>query len=335
MESKRQLFTPHSLGDAITSVIQVLEGNIKDLKINHENTVKQLRVEQERRFSSFSRDQEETIRKISKNIADTELETKRIKEEADQNVKSLKASMLEIGFEKSSISDNPSTELAERNTELKEITNIHDEYIKDMTSNLDKISMKNRDAVSHLLDNLEIAKQENHFILDKHNKAIEQLRKAHEAAFDHFKLELEKVKDLNEIIQSDSKDREDVRLENSNQISSKLEMQDLAIKGLEERLADLSENTVVLHNKLSKTHSKSMGELRDEFFSQMIVNKEVSNTLQEEFNEKLEEMNKILNNETTSNQSKIQDLREALDDMSVDMKQILGKLLLKLLPYLK
>ena len=76
IESKHKLLTPISLGDAITGVIQVIEGNIKDLKFNHENTVNQLRTEQEVRFTSFSKDQEENIRKISKNIAETELETR-------------------------------------------------------------------------------------------------------------------------------------------------------------------------------------------------------------------------------------------------------------------
>ena len=193
-----------------------------------------------------------------------------------------------------------------------------------MTSNLDKISLENRDAVSNLLNNLEMAKQENYAIIKKQNKAIEELRKCQEAAFEDFKRELQNVKDLNDIVQSDAKDSEDARLENYNQIATKLEIQDNAIKRLEKRLESVSNNVVEKHNSMNKTHSQSMSDLREEFISQMIVNKEVSSTLQEEFNEKLEEINQSLCKKTTLNQSKIQEIKEALDGISVNLEQKLG-----------
>lgn len=193
-----------------------------------------------------------------------------------------------------------------------------------MTSNLDKISLENRDAVSNLLNNLEMAKQENYAIIKKQNKAIEELRKCQEAAFEDFKRELQNVKDLNDIVQSDAKDSEDARLENYNQIATKLEIQDNAIKRLEKRLESVSNTVVEKHNSMNKTHSQSMSDLREEFISQMIVNKEVSSTLQEEFNEKLEEINQSLCKKTTLNQSKIQEIKEALDGISVNLEQKLG-----------
>ena len=193
-----------------------------------------------------------------------------------------------------------------------------------MTSNLDKISLENRDAVSNLLNNLEMAKQENYAIIKKQNKAIEELRKCQEAAFEDFKRELQNVKDLNDIVQSDAKDSEDARLENYNQIATKLEIQDNAIKRLEKRLESVSNTVVEKHNSMNKTHSQSMSDLREEFISQMIVNKEISSTLQEEFNEKLEEINQSLCKKTTLNQSKIQEIKEALDGISVNLEQKLG-----------
>ncbi len=201
---------------------------------------------------------------------------------------------------------------------------MHDKYIQGMTSNLDKISLENRDAVSNLLNNLEMAKQENYAIIKKQNKAIEELRKCQEAAFEDFKRELQNVKDLNDIVQSDAKDSEDARLENYNQIATKLEIQDNAIKRLEKRLESVSNTVVEKHNSMNKTHSQSMSDLREEFISQMIVNKEVSSTLQEEFNEKLEEINQSLCKKTTLNQSKIQEIKEALDGISVNLEQKLG-----------
>lgn len=207
---------------------------------------------------------------------------------------------------------------------MKEITTMHDKYIQGMTSNLDKISLENRDAVSNLLNNLEMAKQENYAIIKKQNKAIEELRKCQEAAFEDFKRELQNVKDLNDIVQSDAKDSEDARLENYNQIATKLEIQDNAIKRLEKRLESVSNTVVEKHNSMNKTHSQSMSDLREEFISQMIVNKEISSTLQEEFNEKLEEINQSLCKKTTLNQSKIQEIKEALDGISVNLEQKLG-----------
>ena len=201
---------------------------------------------------------------------------------------------------------------------------MHDKYIQGMTSNLDKISLENRDAVSNLLNNLEMAKQENYAIIKKQNKAIEELRKCQEAAFEDFKRELQNVKDLNDIVQSDAKDSEDARLENYNQIATKLEIQDNAIKRLEKRLESVSNTVVEKHNSINKTHSQSMSDLREEFISQMIVNKEISSTLQEEFNEKLEEINQSLCKKTTLNQSKIQEIKEALDGISVNLEQKLG-----------
>ena len=332
-QTKMKLITPNSLGEAITSVIQGLEENIRTMKMNHDITVKQLRIEQEQRFTDFSRDQEETLLKISKNISDTEEETRRIKEEAVENVKSLKATITEVSHD-SFIASSSSGELQERQKELQAVTDKHDSYIKDLTANISKISAENRDAVTFLLENLEKAKKVNDDILDKHSQAIDQLRETHETAFKQLKEELEKVKDLNEIIQSDSKDREEARLENSIKITSKIDCQEKAIKDLEDRLSKMSSQTFEMHNELRNTHSQSMSDLRDEFFSQIIVNKELSNTLQDEFNEKLETMNRILNNEKTSNQSKIEEMKEALHDIGAEMQAKLGTILFKFCFYL-
>ena len=48
--------------------------------------------------------------------------------------------------------------------------------------------------------------------------------------------------------------------------------------------------------------------------------KEISRSVQEEFNDKLEGLTKILDDEKTSNKDKIEEVREALDGIDMDIK---------------
>ena len=51
-----------------------------------------------------------------------------------------------------------------------------------------------------------------------------------------------------------------------------------------------------------------------------MVVKEISRSVQEEFNDKLEGLTKILDDEKTSNKDKIEEVREALDGIDMDIK---------------
>merc|ERR1719347_514849 len=67
-------------------------------------------------------------------------------------------------------------------------------------------------------------------------------------------------------------------------------------------------------------HRQSVDDLRDELTSQVMVVKEISKGVQEEFNDRLEALNSILNDEKSNNEEKIEELREALDGIDIDIK---------------
>ena len=75
-----------------------------------------------------------------------------------------------------------------------------------------------------------------------------------------------------------------------------------------------------MHLEIAETNKKSLGELRQEVFSQVMVVKEISRSVQEEFNDKLENITKILNDEKFSNKEKIEEVREALDGIDIDIR---------------
>ena len=56
-----------------------------------------------------------------------------------------------------------------------------------------------------------------------------------------------------------------------------------------------------MHEEIVDSHKKSMGDLRQEVCSQVMVVKEISKGVQEEFNDKLEQLTSILNDEKTRN----------------------------------
>ena len=95
-EVKGKQVTPESLGEAITSVINKLEHNIKDMRVNHDDALKQLQEEQEDKFLQFTMEQEETLRKINRNIVQAEEETQRIKAQHDVAIESLKDNILKV-----------------------------------------------------------------------------------------------------------------------------------------------------------------------------------------------------------------------------------------------
>lgn len=303
---QRLVATPNSLGEAITLVIQGLEANIASLRADHVRVVQQLRAEQEARFVTFSQDQEETLLRISENIAQTELETRRIKEEAERNVDTLRTSLQEVSVAEEERVTDETEEDEERDTtalienhkeevveseETKQA--LIDENIKpslliqDLTSNIDKISLENKSAVGQLLGNLERAKRENDDILHRHNQAIEQLRLSHEAAFEHLRAELEKVKDLNEILQSDAKEQEEARLENLAGLTAKLEAQEAALHSLEKTVASLTGQTDSVASDLRRSQSESLSCLRAEVVGQMEVASQLAASVQHSLDERL------------------------------------------------
>ena len=93
VEVSTKQVTPESLGEAITSVINKLEENIRDIKVNHEETLKQLQEEQENKFEQFSMEQKQTLIKINNNIMEAEKETVRIKSQHDLALENLKDSI--------------------------------------------------------------------------------------------------------------------------------------------------------------------------------------------------------------------------------------------------
>ena len=217
--------------------------------------------------------------------------------------------------------DKENEKMTDTSTFTPEVSPRHSFLIQDLTSNIDKISLENKSAVGQLLGNLERAKRENDDILHRHNQAIEQLRLSHEAAFEHLRCELEKVKDLNEILQSDAKEQEEARLENLTGLTAKLEAQEAALRSLEDTVVALSGQTASVASDIRRAQSESLSGLRAEVVSQIGVASQMAASMEVSLNERLEGLQAILGNETTTNRAKLEELREALDGIGVDMEE--------------
>merc|ERR1712106_178297 len=319
-EAQSRLVTPASVGEAITSVIQKLEENIEDLKINHEQTINQMKNENENKFAEFTEEQEKNIMKISENIANAEDETMRIKEQHDLALDSLKESILKVSSGNQNLIDEKEIVFNEKHEELHDIAKQHENFIKDLTSNLDRISNENKESVASLLANLEKAKYENEIVLEKHNRAINELKELQERSINDLKYDLETAKQLSESFKDKTEEKNQTFEEENIQLRVKLDYHETAIQALGNTLESVTEKNNEMHTEIAETHKKSLGELRQEVFSQVMVVKEISKGVQEEFNDKLETLSTILDDEKTSNKQKIEEVREALDGIDMDIK---------------
>ena len=319
-EAKERLVTPASLGEAITNVIQKLEENIEELKVNHEMTIKQLETDTANKFQQFSDEQAKTIMKISQNISDAEGETNRIKEQHEVAMDALKDGIMKVSSSGREMMEEKEVEFNEKHEELDEISKKHELFIKELTDNLDRISVENKQSVESLLSNLEAAKKENEIVLEKHNAAITELKEMQEQSITDLKMDLDNAKKLSESFKSKTEEKEATFEEENIELRAKLDYHEIAIKALQNTLETVTEKNNDMHSEIRATHKKSIGDLRQEVFSQVMVVKEVSQGVQEEFNDKLENLTSILNDESSSNKQKIEEIREALDGVDMDIK---------------
>ena len=319
-EAKERLVTPASLGEAITNVIQKLEENIEELKVNHEMTIKQLETDTANKFQQFSDEQAKTIMKISQNISDAEGETNRIKEQHEVAMDALKDGIMKVSSSGREMMEEKEVEFNEKHEELDEISKKHELFIKELTDNLDRISVENKQSVESLLSNLEAAKKENEIVLEKHNAAITELKEMQEQSITDLKMDLDNAKKLSETFKSKTEEKEATFEEENIELRAKLDYHEIAIKALQNTLETVTEKNNDMHSEIRATHKKSIGDLRQEVFSQVMVVKEVSQGVQEEFNDKLENLTSILNDESSSNKQKIEEIREALDGVDMDIK---------------
>ena len=320
IEVKTKNVTPESLGEAITSVINKLEDNIRDMKVNHDETIKQLQEEQDNKFLQFTMEQEQTLMKINNNMMEAERETVRIKSQHDQALETLKDNIMKVSKGSSDMMNEKENIFNEKQEELHNIALQHEEFIKDLTENLNKISTENRQSVSMLLENLEKAKKDNEEVLEKHNRALEELKELQEQSIADLKYELETARELSENFKNQTEAQNQDFQEENIELKAKLEYHDTAIRALENTLHVVTEKNHEMHQEMSQTHKKSLGDLRQEVFSQVMVVKEISRSVQEEFNDKLENISKILDDEKISNKEKIEEVREALDGIDMDIK---------------
>ena len=319
-EVKNKQVTPESLGEAITTVINKLEDNIKDLKYTQDETIKHLKDEQENKFLQFTFEQEQTLRKINQNIVQAEEETLRIKREHDVALEVLKENILNVSNGSTELMNEKENIFNEKQEEIQNITQQHETFIKDLTENLDKISNENKESVSMLLANLDKAKRENELVLDNHNKSLNELKEFQERSIIDLKNDLEAAKQMSEHFKTQTEEKNQNFEEENLELKSKLAYHDTAIKALENTLQVVTEKNHEMHESITETHKKSLGELRQEVFSQVMVVKEISRSVQEEFNDKLENVSKILDDEKISNKEKIEEVREALDGIDIDIK---------------
>ena len=319
-EASSRLVTPASVGEAITSVIQKLEENIEDLKINHEETMKQMKNETENKFAEFTEEQERNIMKISENIAHAEDETLKIKEQHDLALETLRDTFVKVTSGNKNLIDEKEVMFNEKHEELHDISKQHENFIKDLTSNLDRISNENKESVASLLANLEKAKSENEEVLERHSRAINELRELQERSINDLKYDLETAKQLSETFKDKTEEQNQNFEEENTELRAKLEYHDTAIQALGHTLEVVTEKNNEMHTEIAETHKKSLGELRQEVFAQVMVVKEISKGVQEEFNDKLENLSSILDDEKTSNKQKIEEVREALDGIDIDIK---------------
>lgn len=312
VEVKNKQVTPESLGEAITTVINKLEDNIKDLKYTQDETIKHLKDEQENKFLQFTFEQEKTLRKINQNIVQAEAETLRIKKEHDTAIEMLQDNILNVSNGSKELIHEKESMFNEKQEDMQQITQQHESYIKNLTKNLDKISRENKESVTMLLVNLDKAKKEKEKDLDNHNKSLNELREFQEKSIIDMKNDLEAAKHMSENFKTQI-EQKNLNFEEENlEFKSKLAYHDTAIKALEKNNE--------MHLEIAETNKKSLGELRQEVFSQVMVVKEISRSVQEEFNDKLENITKILNDEKFSNKEKIEEVREALDGIDIDIR---------------
>merc|ERR1719220_816129 len=209
------------------------------------------------------------------------------------------------------IMEEKEMEFNEKHEELDEISKKHELFIKELTDNLDRISVENKQSVESLLSNLESAKKENEIVLEKHNAAITELKEMQEQSITDLKMDLDNAKKLSESFKSKTEEKEATFEEENIELRAKLDYHEIAIK---------AQQNNDMHSEIRATHKKSIGDLRQEVFSQVMVVKEVSQGVQEEFNDKLENLTSILNDESSSNKQKIDEIREALDGVDMDIK---------------
>ena len=319
-EVKNKQVTPESLGEAITTVINKLEDNIKDLKYTQDETMKHLKDEQENKFLQFTFEQEQTLRKINQNIVEAEEESQRIKREHDLALEVLKENILNVSNGSTELINEKENVFNEKQEEIQKITSQHESFIKDLTENLDKISNENKQSVTMLLENLDKAKKENEIVLDNHNRSLNELKEFQEKSIIDLKNDLDAAKQMSENFKTQTEEKNQNFEEENLELKSKLAYHDTAIKALENTLHVVTEKNNEMHVEIAETHKKSLGELRQEVFSQVMVVKEISRSVQEEFNDKLENISQILDDEKISNKEKIEEVREALDGIDMDIK---------------
>ena len=319
-EVRSKQVTPESLGEAITSVINKLEDNIRDLNSSTDEAMKQLQEEHESKFLQFTLEQEETLMKINSNIVQAEEETQRIKAQHDVAIENLKDSILKVSADSTDLINEKENVFNEKQEELHSIAVQHELFIKDLTESLNKISNENKESVSMLLANLDKAKRDNEEGLENHHKALNELKEFQERSIADLKNELDSARELSENFKNQTEEANQNFQEENTELKAKLAFHDTAIKSLENTLMAVTEKNNEMHHEVARTHKKSMGDLRQEVFSQVMVVKEISRGVQEEFNDKLENIGKILDDEKITNKDKIEEVREALDGIDMDIK---------------
>ena len=112
-------------------------------------TIKQLEADTANKFQQFSDEQAKTIMKISQNIADAEGETNRIKEQHEVAMDALKDGIMKVSSSGKEMMEEKEMEFNEKHEELDEISKKHELFIKELTDNLDRISVENKQSVNH------------------------------------------------------------------------------------------------------------------------------------------------------------------------------------------
>ena len=171
-----------------------------------------------------------------------------------------------------------------------------------------------------LLANLDKAKKNNDEAMERHNEALNELKRLQEDSIADLKYELDNARELSENFQNQTAEVNQNFLQENMELKAKLSYHDSAIKSLENTLSVVTEKNTEMHQEVARTHKKSLGELRQEVTSQVMVVKEISRSVQEEFNDKLENISKILDDEKITNKDKIEEVREALDGIDMDIK---------------
>ena len=271
MEVKNKQVTPESLGEAITTVINKLEENIKDLKVNHDETIKHLQEEQDNKFIQFTIEQEETLMKINDNIRQAEVETIRIKAEHEAAMDNLKDSIIKVSSGNTNLIQEKENTFNEKQEELHKIATQHENFIKDLTDSLEKISAENKESVNMLLANLDKAKKDNEEVLEKHNRSLNDLKDFQERSITDLKYELDSAREMSENFKNQTEEKNQNFEEENTELKAKLQYHDTAIRALENTLHVVTEKNNEMHQEIAHTHKKSLGDLRQEVFSQVLL----------------------------------------------------------------